>query len=279
LIKHLPVNEKGRDFVVGDLHGCWHLLKALLDHVNFDPTNDRLISVGDLIDRGPENLKCLELLDESSWFHCVKGNHEEMMALAVSGETSPTMWQSNGGAWIFEHMTPTGLTPEMLDTAELLGELPLLITVDMRDGRRFHVIHSELKADRPITDADLADEVRFAELTGLYHANILWGRTLFYPLCIEDPTHHRLEKFRRKCELDKLDVMFGPELSRIYSGHTVVQRVITYKGQTNIDTGAYFTLERYGSRKWAGLTLTEPLTGKFWQARPDGVTEVEALEV
>ena len=277
MIKHLPVNEKGRDFVVGDLHGCWHLLEALLEHVNFDPLVDRLISVGDLIDRGPENLKCLELLDENPWFHCVKGNHEEMMHLSVSGETSQNMWQSNGGAWIYEHLTPTGLPLDILYLADELQKLPLLITVDMKDERKFHVIHSELKADVPATDADLADEVRLAELTGVYHANILWGRTLFYPLCLEDPTEHRLAKFRRKNELEKRDKFFNPELSHIYSGHTVVQRPITYKGQTNIDTGAYFSLDKYDARKWAALTMTEPLTGKFWQARPGGVTEVEVL--
>ena len=47
-------NATGRDFVVGDLHGMFSHLEALLNEVAFDESADRLFSVGDLIDRGPE---------------------------------------------------------------------------------------------------------------------------------------------------------------------------------------------------------------------------------
>jgi len=53
LIKRHPCNHQGRDFVIGDLHGCLPLLHRLLDHVRFDPAGDRVFSTGDLIDRGP----------------------------------------------------------------------------------------------------------------------------------------------------------------------------------------------------------------------------------
>ncbi len=45
-------------FVVGDLHGCYTLLMNELDKVSFDPARDLLISVGDLVDRGAENVEC-----------------------------------------------------------------------------------------------------------------------------------------------------------------------------------------------------------------------------
>lgn len=45
-------------WVVGDLHGCCTLLMNELHRVDFDPTQDLLISVGDLIDRGTENVEC-----------------------------------------------------------------------------------------------------------------------------------------------------------------------------------------------------------------------------
>ena len=78
LIQRYPHNRTGRDFVIGDLHGCLPLLTRLLDHVQFDPTLDRLFSTGDLIDRGPDSAGCLELLKEN-WFHAVVGNHELML--------------------------------------------------------------------------------------------------------------------------------------------------------------------------------------------------------
>jgi serine/threonine protein phosphatase 1 len=61
-IRSLPTNSRGKDYVVGDLHGCYDLLQRVLGEVGFDTTCDRLFSVGDLIDRGPNSLKCLELL-------------------------------------------------------------------------------------------------------------------------------------------------------------------------------------------------------------------------
>ena len=36
------------DFVVGDIQGCFDPLMRLLEKINFDPTEDRLIAAGDL---------------------------------------------------------------------------------------------------------------------------------------------------------------------------------------------------------------------------------------
>lgn len=44
----------GRAFVVGDLRGCLPALRRALHKVDFSPEQgDRLLSAGDLIDRGP----------------------------------------------------------------------------------------------------------------------------------------------------------------------------------------------------------------------------------
>lgn len=73
----LPENTAGRDFVVGDIHGCFDLLEKALTAVAFDPAKDRLISVGDLVDRGPQSAKCLHYLAQP-WFFAVRGNHEDI---------------------------------------------------------------------------------------------------------------------------------------------------------------------------------------------------------
>jgi serine/threonine protein phosphatase 1 len=72
----LEENTKGRDFVVGDIHGHFEVLDKALAAVNFDPEKDRLISIGDLINRGPQSPRCLEFLAQP-WFHAVRGNHED----------------------------------------------------------------------------------------------------------------------------------------------------------------------------------------------------------
>lgn len=52
-------NRRGRDIAVGDVHGHFQRLQQALDAVGFDPAIDRLFSVGDLVDRGPDSEQAL----------------------------------------------------------------------------------------------------------------------------------------------------------------------------------------------------------------------------
>ena len=66
----------------------------------FCPETDLLISVGDNIDRGPESLNVLRLLNQP-WFISVKGNHEAM-ALEAFETGDGNMWLASGGDWFFD---------------------------------------------------------------------------------------------------------------------------------------------------------------------------------
>ena len=50
-------------WAVGDIHGDYQLLQSRLHQLSFCPETDLLISVGDTIDRGPESLNVLRLLN------------------------------------------------------------------------------------------------------------------------------------------------------------------------------------------------------------------------
>ena len=77
LVKVWDQEIKGRLWTCGDIHGCYSLLMNTLSQVGFDFENDLLVAVGDLVDRGPQNLECIELLDQS-WFTSIRGNHEDL---------------------------------------------------------------------------------------------------------------------------------------------------------------------------------------------------------
>lgn len=129
-------NTKGRDFVVGDLHGLYDVLMGMLSLEGFDFEYDRLFSVGDIIDRGPDSLKCARLTAEP-WFFPVLGNHEAML-LGVADGDDPMKWLLNGGRWGTE--LSLGVLQE---AASLLRPLPHALTVELPDSRKVGITHAE----------------------------------------------------------------------------------------------------------------------------------------
>ena len=143
-LKRLADNPAGRDFVVGDLHGQYDLLMGELDRAGFDRDADRLICVGDLVDRGPRSVECLSLLREP-WFFAVLGNHEDMMldALNEAPDVSVALhWMNKcGGDWIRE--------ADLDRVADLVRDhartMPLAIEVPVGD-RLVGVIHAAVSS-------------------------------------------------------------------------------------------------------------------------------------
>jgi serine/threonine protein phosphatase 1 len=155
VIRSLLTNCHGKDYVVGDLHGCYDLLQRVLDEVSFNKTHDRLFSVGDLIDRGPDSLACLQLLAEP-WFFAVKGNHEDLMLeffqsyrrdghLEDLKDVRGTRFLWYGGSWV-EHYFQADkrcMTSAFDRGLALAEDLPLILVIG--EGKnRFHIVHSDL---------------------------------------------------------------------------------------------------------------------------------------
>ncbi|WP_376781289.1 metallophosphoesterase [Stutzerimonas kunmingensis] len=127
LIKRFAKNTAGRDFAVGDIHGCFTKLQRALDGIGFDPAVDRLFSVGDLVDRGDESEKATEWMDKS-WFQAVRGNHEQMTIDShVLGATD--LHFINGGQWFYCLQSD-----ERGQIAAELSELPLVVEVETAAG-------------------------------------------------------------------------------------------------------------------------------------------------
>jgi serine/threonine protein phosphatase 1 len=74
-----------RTIVVGDIHGCYDELIALLEKAKLGK-NDRVVSVGDLITKGPKNREVLELFMNDVRFSTVIGNHDLQLRRKWSGE-------------------------------------------------------------------------------------------------------------------------------------------------------------------------------------------------
>ena len=64
---------------MGDVHGCLEETKRLLDVLKYDTQTDRLIFLGDLVDRGPSSAACIQYVRRIG-AECVMGNHDQKLA-------------------------------------------------------------------------------------------------------------------------------------------------------------------------------------------------------
>ena len=75
-------------YVIGDLQGCYEPLVRLLDQIAFDPAQDHLWFAGDIVNRGPDSLKCLQFVKqtcEAGHGKMVLGNHDFHLLAAFAG--------------------------------------------------------------------------------------------------------------------------------------------------------------------------------------------------
>lgn len=85
-----------RTFVIGDIHGNYKALKQCLEIVNFDYENDRLIQLGDVVDRGLYSYECVEELLKIKNLIAIKGNHDDEFLYAIENGVISSMY--NHGA-------------------------------------------------------------------------------------------------------------------------------------------------------------------------------------
>lgn len=128
LVQRFGRNPHGRDLICGDIHGHFTRLQVALDAVGFDPARDRLFSVGDLVDRGPESDKALEWL-ALPWFHAVQGNHEDMAIRYPAGNMDIDNYFANGGGWNISN--PRDVQCEFSET---FAALPVAIELETAGG-------------------------------------------------------------------------------------------------------------------------------------------------
>ena len=144
-VQDLARNERGRDLIVGDVHGQRPTFERLLDKVGYDPAGgDRLLLLGDLIDRGPDSAGMLEWLQREDVF-CIRGNHEQLMLDALDGdEHVEVLWKEhNGGGWARD--LDSG-TQDAWHAA--LRPLPMALEIEGVQGK-IVMAHAEIPVETP----------------------------------------------------------------------------------------------------------------------------------
>lgn len=91
-----------RLFAIGDIHGCFDSLKELIEHKIRLQKNDKLVLLGDYIDRGDKSKEVIDfiikLLEDGYDLVPLLGNHEAMLLDAHNNKENIFNWMQNGGA-------------------------------------------------------------------------------------------------------------------------------------------------------------------------------------
>lgn len=211
-------NTSGRDLIVGDVHGHFTKLQQDLDTIGFDPDRDRLFSVGDLVDRGPESAQVLDWL-QKPWFFAVRGNHEQMAIDYFDGFGDERIYAANGGGWNI-----SSPRDRQCEIAEWFNGLPVAIEIETSRGL-VGIVH----ADCP-TQSWRTLRQRLLHGTGImqdaFVQTCLWSRS-------------------------RIGMMHGDgvdDIRAVVVGHTPVKHWTSLGNVIYIDTGAWIPEGRGGGR-------------------------------
>lgn len=216
LIEIYDASEINRIFVVGDLHGCYQEFIEQLEKINFDFNHDMVISVGDLVDRGKESFKCLELVKQP-WFKAIRGNHEQMCLEAAIAPEMQAFHHKHGGQWLYD------LSIDMYnDAIKLCLNLPIVLEIAFK-GKIYGFIHGDIK----INDWDkfkhkLLENNYFSNNEQSTLQSALWGRS----------------RIRAAQNNKEIEIISG--IDQLYLGHTVVDKPTQVHNCFYIDTGVVF---------------------------------------
>jgi serine/threonine protein phosphatase 1 len=101
---------KKRQIAIGDIHGCYDLLKELVEYrIKFDPLTDELIFLGDYIDRGKDSKRVVEYVGNLQETYpdrvvLLKGNHELLAyrAFLTNLKNDLFLWEMEGSQYTIE---------------------------------------------------------------------------------------------------------------------------------------------------------------------------------
>jgi serine/threonine protein phosphatase 1 len=190
-------------FVVGDIHGCFDKLCALMDKLPLDDKQDQLIFIGDYIDRGPSSFDVvrylIDLKKRVPGTIFIKGNHEDMLQNYLDGSDRFTYQLNGGQQTLDEYLNRSDnkdAFPIPSQHLEFFNSLQLSYQTD-----DYIFVHAGLREKVPLESQDKMD--------------LLW---------IRDEFIHS-------------DFNFG---KRVIFGHTPFKEPLLQANKIGIDTGAVY---------------------------------------
>jgi serine/threonine protein phosphatase 1 len=165
----------GRLLAVGDIHGCLDHLERLMTRVG--PTAaDRLVFLGDFIDRGPDGKGVIDfLIDFGRRFPrsiFLKGNHEAMFLDFLAGREQLLYLYNGGGTTLESYREESGIRIPKAHLDFLAGLPACFATED------FIFVHAGLRPGRPLEAQEEHDLIWIRD--EFIDSDYDWGRTVVF---------------------------------------------------------------------------------------------------
>ena len=249
---------QGRFLIVGDVHGQMDMLMRLVRWTGYDPFLDRMIALGDLIDRGPASAEVVRWFAAGTMRTSLLGNHDAMLLDSEFLHQAQKIWMRNGGGWSERH-DPF----ELQLLRRLVSGFPLAIRLRLADGRRIGLVHAEVRpgtTGKQLQRATYIPGDAVVEWNDTVVASLLWGRRRFH--CYQQmtcwPPDVSIDTECRQWCARMLKPVPGVDL--VICGHSIMpeREPVRFGSHLFIDTGAY---EKPDGR----LTAVDPAAGVYWQ--------------
>jgi serine/threonine protein phosphatase 1 len=137
-------NGNEKIFVIGDIHGCLDMLKRLLEKIPWNPSRDRLIFLGDYIDRGEDSKGVIDFLIDltkaSPHVECLMGNHESLFLDYIEGGEDEVTFLFNGRMSTLNSYRKNGEMDIPEDHLAFIKSLKIMIELD-----EYYIVHAGLK--------------------------------------------------------------------------------------------------------------------------------------
>jgi serine/threonine protein phosphatase 1 len=217
----IDLSARRRVFAAGDIHGSFHLLEAELAKVGYDPQQDGLVFVGDLVDRGPDSMEALKWIDRED-VRRTRGNHEDIAAMVVD-RSADLRWALKCGAkWLIREKDHA----KQAEISRRLNDAPVALTIRTPGGYTVGVTHADCPSEwewivKVLSDPTDPQHNRMVE-------TCLWSRTVIDHL-IEDVQATRGYP-KTQCSVTGVD--------HVFHGHTIVRQAFAHGDRSWIDTGA-----------------------------------------
>jgi len=170
----------GKTFIVGDVHGCLDMLKRLIDEIEWNPSDDGLIFIGDYIDRGkdPKGVVdfILKLKEDSLLVQCLIGNHEQMF-LDYLSDIDPQDFLLNGGLPTlrsYKEVRRNDRDP-LVPPSHLEFFSSLLPMIELE---QYYIVHAGFRPDIRIEDQEPVDMIWIRD--GFIYSDYDFGKLVIF---------------------------------------------------------------------------------------------------